>query len=73
MCIRDSAEAAQAAKQAGKPIGIVGPNPEMVQRFLGYGYDYAAIASDMGMMTGRANEFLGALRGQAKRAATGPY
>ena len=67
------AEAAQAAKQAGKPIGIVGPNPEMVHRFLGYGYDYAAIASDMGMMTGRANEFLGALRGQAKRAATGPY
>jgi 2-keto-3-deoxy-L-rhamnonate aldolase RhmA len=56
------AGAAAAARRCGKPVGIVGPNPDMVRRFLGYGYDFAAIASDMAMMTGRAREFLGALR-----------
>ena len=65
------ASAARAAKAAGKPIGIVGPTPDMVQRFLGYGYTYAAIASDLGMMTGRALEWLGGLRGAAP-APTGP-
>lgn len=67
------AEAAQAARAAGKPIGIVGPNPDMVKRFLGYGYSFAAIASDMGLMTGRAAEFLTALRGTAMAAPAGPY
>jgi 4-hydroxy-2-oxoheptanedioate aldolase len=54
--------AARAARRAGKPVGIVGPNPDMVRRFIEYGYDFVAIASDMGMMTGRAKELLGALR-----------
>jgi 4-hydroxy-2-oxoheptanedioate aldolase len=61
-------EAAAAAHRHGKPVGIVGPNPDMVRRFLGYGYDFAAIASDMAMMTGRAGEFLGALRAVAAAA-----
>jgi 2-keto-3-deoxy-L-rhamnonate aldolase RhmA len=56
------ARAAEMARQAGKPIGIVGPNPDMVRRFLAYGYDYAAIASDMAMMIGRAVDWLGVLR-----------
>ena len=56
------AHAAKAAKRAGKPVGIVGPNPEMVQRFIDYGYSFAAVASDMGLMTGRAAEWLGQLR-----------
>lgn len=56
------AQAAAGARQAGRPIGIVGPNPDMVRRFLGYGYDFAAIASDIAMMTGRAREFLAALK-----------
>ncbi len=63
--------AAKAARAAGKPIGIVGPNPEMVHRFLSYGYNYAAIASDLGMMTGRAADWLGDLRGTAP-AQAGP-
>ncbi|MDR3513946.1 MAG: aldolase/citrate lyase family protein [Caulobacteraceae bacterium] len=63
------ARAAELAHAAGKPIGIVGPNPEMVGRFLGYGYDWVAVASDMAMMTGRAVEWVGALRGQAAAAA----
>ncbi|WP_332717262.1 HpcH/HpaI aldolase family protein [Pelagibacterium mangrovi] len=56
------AYAAKTARKAGKPIGIVGPNPEMVARFIDYGYSFAAIASDMGMMTGRAAEWLAQLR-----------
>lgn len=65
------AEAAVMAKAAGKPIGIVGPTPDMVKRFIDYGYSYAAIASDLGMMTGRARDWLGTLRGH-QPAAAGP-
>lgn len=69
------AQAASLARAAGKPIGIVGPNPDMVGRFISYGYSFAAVASDMGMMTGRAVEWQQALRGQEVVAAapTGPY
>ena len=63
------ARAAELAHAAGKPIGIVGPNPEMVSRFLDYGYDWAAVASDMAMMTGRAVEWVAAMRGAAPAAA----
>jgi 4-hydroxy-2-oxoheptanedioate aldolase len=62
-------KAARDARAAGKPIGIVGPNPQMVGRFLDYGYSYAAVASDLAMMTGRAGEWLGTLRGEAAPAA----
>jgi 4-hydroxy-2-oxoheptanedioate aldolase len=65
------AEAARGAKAAGKPIGIVGPNPEMVARFLDYGYSFAAIASDVAMMTGRAADWLGTLRGAGASPSTG--
>ena len=54
--------AARMAKEAGKPVGIVGPNPDMVRRFIDYGYNYVAIASDLAMMTSRASEWLAALR-----------
>jgi len=63
-------KAAKDAHEAGKPIGIVGPNPDMVKRFIGYGYDYAAIASDIAMMTGRASEWLGQMKGVEKAPAT---
>ena len=63
------AKAARDCHAAGKPVGIVGPNPDMVRRFLGYGYDYAAIASDIAMMTGRAGDWLGILRGEPAPAA----
>lgn len=68
-------KAAKDAHAAGKPVGIVGPNPEMVKRFIGYGYDFAAVASDIALMTGRANEWLGQLKGvaQAPAAATAAY
>jgi 4-hydroxy-2-oxoheptanedioate aldolase len=57
-------KAAKDAHSAGKPIGIVGPNPDMVRRFIDYGYDFTAIASDIAMMTGRAADWLGTLRDQ---------
>ncbi len=63
------AHAAKAARKAGKPIGIVGPNPEMVGRFLDYGYTFAAVASDLALMTGRANDWLAQLRKTAPVAA----
>lgn len=64
------AHAAKAAAAAGKPIGIVGPNPGMVQKFIGYGYDFAAISSDLGLMAGRAAEWLAALRQSGPPPAT---
>lgn len=67
------ADAARAAHAAGKPIGIVGPNPEMVGRFIDYGYDWVAVASDLAMMTGRASEWIGALQGHPVAAAADPY
>ncbi|MCA3261517.1 MAG: 2-dehydro-3-deoxyglucarate aldolase [Telmatospirillum sp.] len=69
------AECAAKAKKLGKACGIVGPNPDMVGKFIAMGYSYVAVASDMGMMVSRATEFLGALRGQnaAPAKPTGPY
>lgn len=67
-------DAARRARAAGKPIGIVGPTPEMVRRFLDYGYDYAAMASDIAMMTGRAGEFLSQLKdAPVQENTTGAY
>ena len=55
-------------KQLGKPCGIIGTNPEMVATFIGYGYDWIAIGSDMGFMVGRAQEWLGKARALAPSA-----
>jgi 2-keto-3-deoxy-L-rhamnonate aldolase RhmA len=74
--VQAALEAAAAAAHAhGKPVGIVGPNPAMVRRFLGYGYNFAAIASDMAMMVARAGELLGELRPTPAAAPTetAPY
>jgi 4-hydroxy-2-oxoheptanedioate aldolase len=68
-------QGAQACRELGKPCGIVGPNPEMVGKFLEYGYSWVAVASDMGLMVGRAQEWLGKLKGLAPAAvkAQGAY
>jgi 4-hydroxy-2-oxoheptanedioate aldolase len=57
--------AAKLAHAAGKPIGIVAGNPEMLGRFMSYGYDWGAVASDLGLLTGRAVEWIGAIKGKA--------
>jgi len=56
------AQAAQAAHAAGKPIGIVAGNPQLLGRFMSYGYDWCAVASDLGLMTGRAVEWIAAIK-----------
>ena len=61
-------EAAQACRRAGKPVGIVGPNPDLVAQFVKFGYTWVAIASDVGMMVGRAQEWLARLRGDPQLA-----
>lgn len=63
------AHAAAECKRLGKPSGIIGPNPEMVARFVEYGYSWVAIGSDMSMMMTRAQEWLGNVRGSAPAAA----
>ncbi len=57
--------AAVECKRLGKPCGIVGPNPEMVAKFVGYGYSWVAIGSDMSLMVGRGQEWLAKLKGSA--------
>jgi 2-keto-3-deoxy-L-rhamnonate aldolase RhmA len=64
---------AQACRRLGKPIGTVGPTPEMVQQFIEYGYTFVAVASDMGMMIRQANDFLGRLRKIVASVDTGSY
>ncbi|KAA2238051.1 HpcH/HpaI aldolase family protein [Salinarimonas soli] len=54
--------AAEAAGRAGKPVGIVAPNPEMARRFLDYGYTWSAVSSDLAMVTGRGRELVGLMR-----------
>lgn len=55
--------AAKACREAGKPCGIVAPTIEMARMFLGYGYSWSAVASDLGMVMGRAREVVAAMRG----------
>jgi 2-dehydro-3-deoxyglucarate aldolase/4-hydroxy-2-oxoheptanedioate aldolase len=64
--------AAKRARAAGKPVGIVGPNPDMVRRFMEFGYDFIAVSSDIGMMTSRASEWLGVLRKEEPAAPAAP-
>ena len=49
-------------RRLGKPCGIIGGTPEVVATYLDYGYSWVAIDSDMGMMVGRAQDFLAKVR-----------
>ena len=44
------AEAAQRCKALGKPIGTVGGTPEVVAQYRAMGFDFVAIASDLGLL-----------------------
>ena len=52
---------AQACKRLGKPCGIVGASPEIVARFLDYGFSWVAVGSDLAMLATRATEYLDAV------------
>jgi 2-keto-3-deoxy-L-rhamnonate aldolase RhmA len=56
---------AEECGRLGMPIGTVGPTPEMVKAFIGYGYSFVAVASDMGMMMRQAADFLDRVRAKA--------
>jgi 2-keto-3-deoxy-L-rhamnonate aldolase RhmA len=56
---------AEECRRLSMPIGTVGPTPEMVKTFIGYGYSFVAVASDMGMMMRQAADFLERVRVKA--------
>jgi 2-keto-3-deoxy-L-rhamnonate aldolase RhmA len=56
------ADAARRARAVGKAIGTVGGTPEVVARYREIGYDYVAIASDLGLLMRAAQGAVQALR-----------
>ena len=56
------ADAARRAAALGKPIGTVGGTPETVARYRAIGYDFVAVASDLGLLMRAAQAAAQALR-----------
>ncbi len=57
--------AVRRAKAAGKPIGTVGGTPEIVAQYREIGFDFIAVASDLGLLMHAAREAIAAIRGGA--------
>ena len=55
-------QAVQRAKALGKPIGTVGGTPEVVAQYREIGFDFIAIASDLGLLMRAAQAALTAVR-----------
>ena len=66
-------DAAQRCRRLGKPVGTVGGSVDMVQRYRAAGFDFVAIASDLGLLMQKAQGVLGELRQQAAPAASSGY
>lgn len=56
------ANAAQRAHKLGMPIGTVGGTPEVVAKYRAIGYDFVAVASDLGLLMRAAQAAAQALR-----------
>jgi 2-dehydro-3-deoxyglucarate aldolase len=56
------AKAAQRCKAIGKPIGTIANHPETVAQYRAAGFDFVAIASDLGLMMQGAKAVIAALR-----------
>jgi 2-keto-3-deoxy-L-rhamnonate aldolase RhmA len=56
------ADAARRAKAAGRPIGTIGGSADLVTQYRAMGYDFVAIASDMGLLMNGARAAVQALR-----------
>lgn len=56
------AAAAKACKGAGKPAGILASNARQAADYLGYGYDWVAVGSDLGVMMAAARADLRSLQ-----------
>ncbi|PVX83975.1 2-dehydro-3-deoxyglucarate aldolase/4-hydroxy-2-oxoheptanedioate aldolase [Paraburkholderia unamae] len=63
------ATAAKRARAVGKPIGTLGPTPEMVHGFAKMGYDYVAVGSDLVFMLQQAKSVVARMKGQADHAS----
>ena len=55
-------DAARRARAVGTPIGTVGGTPEVVTRYRAAGYDFVAVASDLGLLMRGAQAAVQALR-----------
>jgi 2-keto-3-deoxy-L-rhamnonate aldolase RhmA len=55
-------DAVQRCKAVGKPVGTVGGTAEVVAQYRAAGFDYLAIASDLGMLMRAAQAAVAALR-----------
>jgi 2-dehydro-3-deoxyglucarate aldolase/4-hydroxy-2-oxoheptanedioate aldolase len=62
-------DAARQCKAAGKPVGIIGANPDLVAKYAEYGYNWIAIGSDMGFMLTRGQEWLAKAKGLSPAAS----
>ncbi len=59
------ADAVRRANKVGRWIGTVGGNPEVVTEYRGFGFDFVAIASDLGLLMRAATGAVKALGGGA--------
>ena len=60
----------QRAKALGKPIGTVGGTPEVVAQYREIGFDFVAIASDLGLLMRAAQAAVAAVRTDAAPKGT---
>jgi 2-keto-3-deoxy-L-rhamnonate aldolase RhmA len=56
------ADAVRRCKVVGKPVGTVGGTPELVREYRAMGFDFVAIASDLGLLMRAATGAVQALR-----------
>jgi 2-keto-3-deoxy-L-rhamnonate aldolase RhmA len=68
--MEETRRAVAGAKAAGKPIGTVGGTPEIVAQYREMGFDFVAIASDLGLLMRAAQAALAAVRAQPTAAGT---
>ena len=57
------ADAVRRCKALGKPVGTVGGTPELVREYRAMGFDFVAIASDLGLLMRAATGAVQALQG----------
>ncbi|HUG21108.1 HpcH/HpaI aldolase family protein [Piscinibacter sp.] len=64
--------AVQRAKTLGKPIGTVGGTPEAVAQYRAIGFDFVAIASDLGLLMRSSQTAIAALAALTGESASSP-
>lgn len=65
------AQALARCKAAGKPLGTLGTTPELTRKYLAQGFDFVAVSSDLGFLTGQARATLAGLRAAPAAANSG--